>query len=376
MTKIWTRQEALEALTNSAGDFKAGTCNENYNWYTKKNLLDLLQFINELTSFLDVYCVSFKFRMLCFKLNLNSAPLCYLCNESLRSPNFFTSCFRPTCENYFCRIKHRSKITQEMHETMSSDKKKEIAKKIGVGNSKSFDEKFGIEKSNFLKNQISSFLKGRKQTDEQKIKRIKTRKENNEKHKREWHTVDSKEKISISNKITHTSDEFRLKNKVSYQLSRFKQSKTMKSKIRNGEFTPNSNNWQRSVSFSIGINGEILRFRSKWEAVYYLVSLRNGIHLEYEKIRIPYVFEDNYRNYIVDFLSIQNKTIIEIRPKNRQTEKKEIAKFNAAKEWSKVNNFNFLLIDETWYKENWEIIQQTLNEHKEIKERISFKCPT
>ncbi len=376
MMKIWTRQEAFEILTNSVGDFKAGTCNENYGWYYKKNLLDLLQFINESTSFLDVHCVSFKFRMLCFKLNLNAAPMCYLCNERLKSPKFFALCFRPTCENYSCRIDHRSKTTQEMHESMSPIKKKEIAKKIGIANSKSFDEKFGIEKSNFLKNQISSFFKGRKQPDAQKIKRIKTRKDNNEKYKREWHTSDSKEKISISNKTTHTSDEFRLKNKDTYQLSRLKQSETMKSKIRNGEFTPSSNNWKRAISFNIGVNGEHLRFRSKWEAIYYLVSLKNGIDLEYEKIRIPYEFEGNCHNYIVDFLSNQNKAIIEIRPKCRQTEKKEIAKFNAAKEWAKVNNFDFLLIDETWYKENCEIIQETLDEHKEIKERISFKCPT
>lgn len=375
MIKTWTRQASLQLLMNSIGDFKAGTCKEDDSWYQNKNLVGLRQFINESTSYLDKHEVSFRFRMLCFRLNLTIEPICYLCKNRLVSPKFCTLSFRPTCEDSSCRRAHRSCKSKEMHQARPLLKKKEIAKKIGIANSRSFDEKFGVEKSNILKQKIANANKSRVQSIEEKIKRVETRKRNNEQSGRCWLSNDAKEKISISNKKTHSSEEFRQKNKDIYQASRIKQSITMKTKIHLGEFTPNSNNWKRSVSFRINVNGENLRFRSKWEAVYYLVSLSQGDRLEYEKIRVQYEFEGSCHIYVIDFLSKQKNQIIEIRPKCRQTALKEIAKFNSAKSWAEINNFKFQLIDETWYQENWKAIQQTLDEHPEIKESLKFKCP-
>lgn len=74
-------------------------------------------------------------------------------------------------------------------------------------------------------------------------------------------------------------------------------------------------------------------------------------NLDYEKVRIPYIIDGNTRNYIVDF---SNKTtLFEIMPNSCKTTEKNILKFDAALKYCKENNKSFRIIDENYFKLNY-----------------------
>lgn len=371
MKKIWTQAEAISLLVNINGKFKAGTCNNDDVWYSKRALLDLRAFIIYETSFLDLFSnVDYKLRMLYFKLGLKSEKICKFC-KNLCLPNYFKSNFKETCCEKKCLKLQKSFFSEKMHKEFSEEKKKLIAKKIGFSNSGTFNEKFGIEKSNILKEKITNSNKKRIQTAEEKAKRVSSRRINNI----QWHSEKTKSLISLKNKITHGSAYYKEKHVESRIKSKQKQSETMKRKIESGNFTPNSNNWKRSVLLKLNIDEEALTFRSKWEAVFYLVNLENSNKLLFEFIRIPYYYENKEHIYIVDFVDLNKNKIFEVRPKCRQNLPKEKEKFLSAKHWAIKNNFEFILIDEDWFVENRLLIEETLKQHQEIKERLKFKCP-
>ena len=378
MTRIWTRSEALQTLTNVNGSFLAGTCKDSASWFVCRNLEDLHEFVLKETSFLNDHEPSLYLRLLCLKLDVSEPPICQFCND-LRTPIFCESRFRPTCKKTVCILKFRSQLSTQMHANFSDEKKKQIAKKIGASNSGSFSDKFDYETAQRLRQKISATAKCRIQTQSEKKKRIDTRKSNNVILDRDWMTDECKRKISESNKKTHQDPVFqqRLKDSGSRAQMKKNQSATMKKKIELGEFTPNSNNWRRSVTFSLDYEESLLRFRSKWEAIFYLVTVeRSGEKLEYESIRIPNLFEGDSRVYIVDFFSPINKKLIEIRPTSRQNIPKEIAKFDAARQWAETKGINFELIDEHWFYANRERIDSFLDSHQEIKAKLNFRCPT
>ena len=372
MKKIWTRNEAINLLTNVNGKFNAGTCNNTDEWYFNRDLLDLRDLVMHQTSFLDLYSsIEYKLRMLYFKLDLNSAKICKFC-INLCLPIYGKSSFRQTCCEKACLKLQKSFNSEKMHKGFSEEKKKLIAKKIGFANSGTFDEKFGIQKSNILKKKISDNSKKRIQTLEEKAKRVASRRCNN----KEWHSEKTKCLISLKNQITHSSTDYKEKHAESRIKSRQKQSETMKRKIESGNFTPNSNNWRRSVSFKLNIDEEEHTFRSKWEAIFYLMNLENSNKLLFEFIRIPYCYENKEHIYIVDFVDINKNKIFEVRPKCRQNLPKEKEKFLSAMSWATKNNFEFILIDEDWFSENKLLIEEMLKQRQEIKERLKFKCPT
>lgn len=91
-----------------------------------------------------------------------------------------------------------------------------------------------------------------------------------------------------------------------------KQSKTMKDKILNGEFTPNINNYFTNWNAEIKFDGKDKKFRSSWEACFWLCNKK----LKYENIRIPYINEKGENHItIVDFNDVENGIIYEIKPK-------------------------------------------------------------
>jgi hypothetical protein len=138
--------------------------------------------------------------------------------------------------------------------------------------------------------------------------------------------------------------------KESIKCCKEKQSKTMKNKIANGEFTPCvTNSWANSRC-KISINGFTKLYRSSWDAAFQIL---NPEYL-YEKIRIKYISpkDDKWHNYIVDFIDEENKILYEIKPEIISESKQNQAKFNAAENWAKDNNFKFIVIQNNYFKEN------------------------
>lgn len=373
MMKTWNREDALKILLEINGGFKAGTCKEDDGWYLKRELLSLREFIISETSFLDSINPAYKLRMLCFKLGLKNVPICHYCNLEITTPVFHKSEFRSTCSKKDCISANKSVVVRTMHKNMSEETRLLKNKRIGEKNSGSFEKKFGKEKSEFLKKLIGEKSKSRRQSNEEKLKRIKTRRNNGS----SWHSEETKAKISQTNKLVHSSIEFKELYKTVYENSRKKQSETMKKKILDNEFTPRVN-WRKTSKIKIVIDEKTFLFRSMWEAVYY-VTIRNmtGQDLEYETIRIPYEYQDKKRVYIVDFFSKESRSLIEVRPKCRQQNNdKEISKFEAAKMWAKDNGYNFIFIDEEWFDMNWSNVKDSLFEFKvKTGQEISFRKP-
>jgi len=132
-----------------------------------------------------------------------------------------------------------------------------------------------------------------------------------------------------------------------------KQSKTMKAKIARGEWTPNvTNSWAKSrCKVNINQNGKdiIVKCRSSWDAYFQLYNP----NLLYEKIRVPYFIDGEFNNYIIDFVDINNKIIYEIKPDNLKDTILNKIKFKAAKDWAKLNEFEFRVISNKWFKDNY-----------------------
>ena len=126
---------------------------------------------------------------------------------------------------------------------------------------------------------------------------------------------------------------------------RKKQSATLKEKIRKGEFTPCvTNSWSKS---RIVIHG--IPFRSSWEAAYWLLNQ----HLEFEKLRIPYVNDQGIsRNYIVDFVDHTNKIIYEVKPNSEKKEINNLLKEAAAMVFCKENGYTYVMINDEWFFDN------------------------
>lgn len=149
-------------------------------------------------------------------------------------------------------------------------------------------------------------------------------------------------------------NEFRKNNPQLYPISlssRQKRSEKMKDKIANGEFTPfitkTWTHWSAKIELP---DGTIKKFRSSWEACVWNCHQ----HLEYEKIRIPYLKDGKNHNYIADFFDETANKILEIKPVsewNSQNDKmQQVINFclkNKIKfEWINENNI-MQYIDET-----------------------------
>jgi hypothetical protein len=126
-------------------------------------------------------------------------------------------------------------------------------------------------------------------------------------------------------------------------------SKKISKKISNGEFTPNiTNSWANS-KIRVNIKGRIKFVRSSWEAYFYILNP----DLLYELIRIPYFDSKKglFRNYITDFCDPVNKIIYEIKPKSKIQDSSE--KINSAKEWCRINSYEYRVIQQEWIIENY-----------------------
>lgn len=128
---------------------------------------------------------------------------------------------------------------------------------------------------------------------------------------------------------------------IQKQKNAIKQSKTMRKMIVDGRFTPNITNSWTHWNAAINIDGNIKRFRSSWEACFYL----SNPYLEYETIRVPYVNENNKcKITIVDFYDRKKRILYEIKP--RITFIKQQEKINAIIDYCINNNIKFIWINE------------------------------
>lgn len=138
-----------------------------------------------------------------------------------------------------------------------------------------------------------------------------------------------------------------------YEKMNKKISNTIKSKIAKGEWTPCvTNSWAKSrCEVNINRNGKkvTVKCRSSWDA-YFQIKNPNML---YEKIRIPYEWKGEFRNYIIDFVDIDNKVIYEIKPNNLRDSELNITKFSYAKRWAKSNNYDFVVVDDLWFRSNF-----------------------
>ena len=134
-------------------------------------------------------------------------------------------------------------------------------------------------------------------------------------------------------------------------------SNIMKNKILTGKFTPCvTNTWTKWESYVV-FNGNIKKFRSNWEAVFWLLNT----DLDYEKIRIPYKILNDDKIYIVDFSDDINKILYEIKPQSVLNTPKNNAKIKFAKEWCEKNGWRYVIITDEWYKENAKTVDYSIN---------------
>ena len=136
-----------------------------------------------------------------------------------------------------------------------------------------------------------------------------------------------KKKLSVASKAAATPSE------------RSRRSDQMKSMIADGRLTPSiTNTWTK---WSVEYNGK--KFRSSWEAIFY--AYKDG-NVEYESLRIPYMFEDKKRTYIVDFIDHHNKIAYEIKPSTMIDNTINTAKIEALRRWCATNKYEIQIISE------------------------------
>lgn len=122
-------------------------------------------------------------------------------------------------------------------------------------------------------------------------------------------------------------------------------SELIKLRILQGIWTPHVHN-SRTHSRVI-YNGR--KYRSTWEALFQ--QLNEDYH--YEQLRIPYIFENTYSIYIVDFISSDRSICVEIKPSTMHNDAKVTAKRTALLEFCEIEQIKYVEIDETYFIDNY-----------------------
>lgn len=120
-------------------------------------------------------------------------------------------------------------------------------------------------------------------------------------------------------------------------------SETMKQKILDGSFTPNTNN--RNTHWNSFYKEK--KFRSSWEAIYYSLNVDDL----YEALRLKYTYKGKEHVYIVDFINHNTRIATEIKPKELLERGKNKEKLSALNKWCCNNNYtmNVVTQDEIEY---------------------------
>lgn len=179
----------------------------------------------------------------------------------------------------------------------------------------------------------------------------------------------SETRTGKGNPIHRITNENRIKWKATLSFQ-------VKERIKKGTWTPEStNSWCHSrYKIQFIRNNQIIKqnVRSSWEAIFQLLN----INLEYEKLRIPYFYNGEWHNYIVDFIDNTNRIVYEIKPLSLQIKQKNIIKEKALKEWCKDNNYEYKTINENYFltiQNGYELILNQPDEEK-LKKFIKIYC--
>lgn len=156
------------------------------------------------------------------------------------------------------------------------------------------------------------------------------------------HSDETKAKISLKNKGSNNG----MWGKKHSQEYKDAHSQRIKTKILNGEFTPNSNN--RNTHWDTTFNGR--KYRSSWEALYHY----HNPTAEYELLRIPYEWENETNIYVVDFIDHLSKLVIEVKPCELCKGDRWNAKWAALNAWALENGYSTILADKEWFRTNIE----------------------
>lgn len=317
-------------------------------WYYQKDSyrnvkrIEIFEILMKYTNFLNQYNdVDLKERLFYFINKIDKVILCEHCEKQRCKPIHVTNIEKltKTCCDKECRIIRQKKITTLMHANFSVEQRKARSQKIIKYQAQSFEKKYGKEKANKYKQQISDRMKGTKQsleTKQKKLKSLKGRKFSNEHRK----------KLSIANKNNHKDPEFKKLHAARLCKAAPKISEKLKQRIANGEFTPCITNSWTHWDVKIVKNNKIYKFRSTFEAVYWLLNPE----LLFETIRVPYYWEGKVHNYIIDFEDKSQRIIYEIKPTSLLSDKKNQTKLQAAQNWAKTNSYQFKIIDNNWFK--------------------------
>ena len=107
----------------------------------------------------------------------------------------------------------------------------------------------------------------------------------------------------------------------------------MKGLIQTGKFTPPARNSR--THWTATVNG--FKYRSSWEALWHYINP----WLDYETVRVQYLYEGKTHNYTVDFVDRERRKLIEVKPIEHCSDSKTIAKELYAKQWCKENGYSF-----------------------------------
>lgn len=161
------------------------------------------------------------------------------------------------------------------------------------------------------------------------------------------HSWRSNKMLGENNAYTRASTEAKL------ELAR-KISEKIRLRIKEGTFTPCvTNSWARSKCDVVILrdNTDItVKCRSSWDAYFQI----HNPQLLYEKLRVQYFYKHKFHSYLIDFVDVQNKKMFEIKPSALINTTVNKLKFQAATNWAKSNQYEFIIIDNTWFKENYD----------------------
>jgi len=314
----------LSVLYNSNGDLIAGI--ENIQFYRDKGILHVYEYIMLNTVFLDSATTSIKERIFYIFNDLTELQLCPHCCINKRKYQANKKSLTNTCGSNVCK---KSKIHRRDTSHLY------VNKECQCGNTFKVSIKSGMNKQYCTRKCYISFRNYR-------------------------HSLDTILKIRESNKRKHSDPIWRLSMKEIYEQSHKKISETMKTKILAGTFTPCiTNSWTRWTA-AVCIDGKNKKFRSFWEATFYLLTPG----LEFEKIRIPYILDNQSHSYIVDFVDEKNKILYEIKPKSTKDSELNQLKFQYATTWAKDNGYSFVVISDDWFRNN--VNRLDFNEHPQL----------
>ena len=354
------RQLVLDKLFK---DGKINKCATRNDWIIQRGLQELYKNILEYTNFLDSYNPSLRERIFYIENLYSNTQLCKYCNTNKLEYNICKAAFRTYCSNKECRGKHHGIMSKISLQNMTEEQRQIKAKKCSIGNSGTFESRFGKEKSDILKLKCHNRAIGKSQSQETINKRIASR-------SGYITSEETKRKISETNRKTHTSKEFRDKHKETYDNSRIKQSISMKKRIADGEFTPPIHNSWTHWNIKINDGNGIKKFRSGWEGSFWVLNK----HTNYEKLRIQYEYNNVIKNYIVDFIDQENKIVYEIKPDSLKTIEINKVKEDALTKWCLENKYTYIPINNSWFRENAKYIDYAQYPclHKSMKQFLKI----